>query len=313
MHARPPRGPRLARRPRRGLRPRLRRHRPLLPRHADAAGGSPGVAGAMLEHLESATYGTATDADDVGYSRPLAQDRGPVGVDEGEDMSTETRLSIDRPGTASALGPPALVVEGWAWTPEGDPQLTVTVGGPPGRGRAGPVATGRQRRARDRSARGYLRHVSSRTCRPGRRDRRHRDRPRTARGPAAPHRRGDLRSGADVRPTAAVGGVHRAAGPEVAPGRLTHAEHVARYRWAAPLAVGRGPRRRLRRRLRARHPARRRRSCGSPASTHSPAAIIEAREQARDGARVPARRPASAPVRARVLRPTWSASRRSST
>lgn len=156
-------------------------------------------------------------------------------------MSTETRLSIDRPGDGERPAVRQLVVvEGWAWTPEGDPQLTVTVGGRPAEVVPGPWRPDVSAALGVGALRGYVATVSVADMPPGTLEI-----VATATGSdglAVQQRRTvevTSGSGADIgRPRPWAGFTERL-DPKVAPSGLTHAEHVARYRWAAQLAEGR--------------------------------------------------------------------------
>lgn len=155
-------------------------------------------------------------------------------------VATTTQLSVDRPADGEL---PAVrdqvVVEGWAWSPDGPPQLTVTVAGRPtevvpsgwrpdvsaalGIGEIrGFVALG----SATGLPAGQAEVIVTATAADGVTV----ERRRTIDVTSDPSRReGRPRPWADFT---------ERLDPAVAPGSLTHVEHVARYRWAAPLAAG---------------------------------------------------------------------------
>jgi len=154
--------------------------------------------------------------------------------------TTSTQLSVDRPGDGERpTVRDQVVVEGWAWAPDGPPQLTVTIGGRP----AEVVPSGWRPDVTAalgiEEIRGYVAMGS------------------TAGLPAGPAEVVVTATGSDGvtverrrvvevttdpgrrqgRPRPWAGFTERL-DPRVAPGSLTHVEHVARYRWTAPLAEG---------------------------------------------------------------------------
>jgi SAM-dependent methyltransferase len=153
---------------------------------------------------------------------------------------TATQLSVDRPGEGeSPLVRDLVVVEGWAWSPDGPPKVVVTIGG-----RAAEVLPGPWRS--DVSAalgigeiRGY-RAIGSVTGL------------ETGTAEVVATATGSDGITVERRRTVEVSDAARQQGrprpwagfaerldPRIAPGGLTHAEHIARYRWAAQLAEGR--------------------------------------------------------------------------
>ncbi|MEA2218252.1 MAG: hypothetical protein QOJ35_878 [Solirubrobacteraceae bacterium] len=153
---------------------------------------------------------------------------------------TTTQLSVDRPGEGEVPEVrDRVVVEGWAWSPDGPPRVTVTVAG-----RAAEVLPGAWRP--DVSAalgigeiRGYLAMGSVAGLEPG---------PAEvvaaatgADGIAVERRRTVEVAGVEARPgrPRPWAGIAERLDPRITPGVLAHAEHVARYRWAAQLADGR--------------------------------------------------------------------------
>jgi len=155
-------------------------------------------------------------------------------------VTTSTQLSVDRPGDGERpTVRDQVIVEGWAWSPDGPPQLTVTVGGRPSE----VVPSGWRPDVTAALGIGEIRGfvaMGSTTGLPA--------------GPAevvvtataadgitVEHRRvvevttdPGRRQG---RPRPWAGFTERL-DPRVSPGSLTHVEHVARYRWTAPLADG---------------------------------------------------------------------------
>ena len=208
------------------------------------------------------------------------------------DVTTETQLSVDRPGgrRARVACDQIVAVEGWAWSPDGpagpdrDDRRSPRRGARPAGWRTDvSAALGHRRDPRLRRdghpcgpAAGAGR--GRRRPREGRRDR---GRARAARVEVA--RPGSRHGGGRPRPWA---GFAERLDPQITPGGLTHAEHVARYRWAAQLAEGRDVLdAALRGRLRRAHPARRRRGAPSPGSTRSPPRSSRRASRARDGLR----------------------------
>lgn len=200
---------------------------------------------------------------------------------------TATQLSVDRPGEGERpIVRDQVVVEGWAWAPDGPPEVTVTIAG-----RLAEVIPGGWRP--DVSAalgigeiRGYVALGSVTGLGAGQAEI-----VVTAvagDGIAVERRRSIEVGGHDAhrsgRPRPWAGFAERL-DPKLAPGGMTHAEHVARYRWVAPLAAGRDV-------LDA--------ACGVGFGAHIlvaagaravtgidafAGAIVEAREQGRDGMR----------------------------
>lgn len=151
------------------------------------------------------------------------------------------QLSVDRPAEDERLlVHDRIVVEGWAWSPDGPPEVSVTVAD-----RAADVAPGTWRP--DVSAalgiaehQGFVAVVPITGLPPG---------PievvvtATMAGGASLQRRrtveiAGLDSANPERPRPWAGLTERLE-PRMAPGGLTHVEHVTRYRWVAPLAAGR--------------------------------------------------------------------------
>lgn len=154
---------------------------------------------------------------------------------------TTTKLSVDRPGPHERpVAHDGLTVEGWAWSAEGDPEVTVTVGGR--RTAAGPGVW--RKDVSDTLGigphRGYRADVSLADLPGGTTELLV-----TATGPdgvPVEVRRTIIvggASGAEVPRLRPFGGFSERLDPSVSPGTMVHVEHVARYRWVAPLAVGR--------------------------------------------------------------------------
>ena len=200
---------------------------------------------------------------------------------------TPTQLSVDRPAEGeSPLAHDQIVVEGWSWSPDGPVDLIVTIGGRPVEVLPGGWRPDVSAALGIGEIRGYVAVGTVTGLPPG-----PADVVVTATGAdgiAVERRRsvevggpGSRRQGRP-RPWA---GFSERLDPRIAPGGMTHAEHVARYRWAAQLAEGRDI-------LDA--------ACGVGFGAHMllaagaagvtgvdafAAAIIEARERGRDGMR----------------------------
>jgi SAM-dependent methyltransferase len=155
--------------------------------------------------------------------------------------ATSTRLSIDRPPDGP---PPAVrdhvVVEGWAWSPEGSVDVSVTVGGRPAELLPGAWRPDVSAALGIGEIRGYVARATVTGLSPGLADV-----VVTATGPdgiAVERRRavdvGGPDSDRNGRPRPWSGFTERL-DPKIAPGSMTHAEHVARYRWVAQIASGR--------------------------------------------------------------------------
>jgi 2-polyprenyl-3-methyl-5-hydroxy-6-metoxy-1,4-benzoquinol methylase len=200
---------------------------------------------------------------------------------------TATQLSIDRPREGeSPLVHDQVVVEGWAWSPDGPPDLRVTVGGRPVEVLPGGWRPDVSAALGIGEIRGYVAMGTVTGLSPG-----SAEVVVTATGAdglAVERRRSVEVAGPNARrqgrPRPWAGFSERME-PRVAPASLTHAEHVARYRWVAQLAEGREV-------LDA--------ACGVGFGAHTllgagassvtgvdafAAAIIEAREQGREGLR----------------------------
>jgi SAM-dependent methyltransferase len=152
---------------------------------------------------------------------------------------TETQLSVDRPGEGETPTVRDLaVVEGWAWSPAGEPQVSVTIGGRPAEVLPGPWRPDVSAALGIGEIRGYVAMGSVTGLAPGLTEV---VAAATADDGITVQRRrtvdvaGAGGSGGRPRPWA---GFAERLDPKIAPGGLTHAEHVARYRWAAQLAEG---------------------------------------------------------------------------
>ena len=178
---------------------------------------------------------------------------------------TDTKLSVDRPGDSERPAVRQLVVvEGWAWAPEGAPAVAVTAGDRSAEVMPGPWRPDVSSALGIGDVRGYVATASIAGLPPGPIE-------IVATATGADGIAVEVRRTADVttvtdagtarpRPLAAFS---ERLDPRTAPGGLTHVEHVARYRWAAQLADGpQGSRRGVRRRLWRADPARRGRGAG---------------------------------------------------
>jgi ubiquinone/menaquinone biosynthesis C-methylase UbiE len=152
-----------------------------------------------------------------------------------------TLLSIDRPGDGErpAVGH-EVVVEGWAWSPSGPPHVSVSVGDRSADVRRGPWRSDVSAALGVGELRGFVAVAGATGLPPG---------PveivATAEGAdgVKVERRRTVEISGGLAPLAGrprpFAGFAERFDPGMDPGGMTHAEHVARYRWAAQVARGR--------------------------------------------------------------------------
>lgn len=154
---------------------------------------------------------------------------------------TTTQLSVDRPGEGeSPEADDQVVVEGWAWSPDGPPRITVTVGGRPVEVLPGGFRPDVSAALGIGEIRGYVAMGSVAGLPLGPTD--VLVEATAADGIVVERRRTVEVTAADARSKARPrfwAGFSERLDPKLAPGSMTHVEHIARYRWAAQLADGR--------------------------------------------------------------------------